>query len=74
MSIKYTNKTGSGDGRVVKLLACGAKGPGFDSRSRRLKFRDWLSPASGSDVAEIKRPNPQYNQPTNQKTETCSHY
>ena len=23
---------GSGGGRVVKLLACGARGPGFDSR------------------------------------------
>ena len=36
---------GSGGGRVVKLLACGARGPGFDSH---LNFRDWLSPASKS--------------------------
>ena len=25
---------------MVKLLACGAKGPGFDSRSRRYDSRD----------------------------------
>ena len=35
-------------GRVVKLLACGARGPGFDSPPRHLNFRDWLSPASKS--------------------------
>ena len=39
---------GSSGGVVVKLLACGAGGPGFDSRSRRNDFRDWLSPASNS--------------------------
>ena len=39
---------GSGGGRVVKLLACGARGPGFDSPPRHLNFRDWLSPASKS--------------------------
>ena len=37
---------GSGSGRVVKLLACGARGPGLHSWSRYLNFRDWLSPAS----------------------------
>ena len=35
-----------GGGWVVKLLACGARGPGFDSLPRHLNFRDWLSPAS----------------------------
>ena len=39
---------GSSVGRVVKLLACGARGPGFDSPPRHLNFRDWLSPASKS--------------------------
>ena len=29
---------------MVKLLACGARGPGFDSRSRRYDFRDLLFP------------------------------
>ena len=29
---------------VVKLLACGARGPGFDSRSRHYDFRDLFSP------------------------------
>ena len=38
----------SGGGRVVKLLANGSRGPGFDSWSRHLNFRDWLSPASKS--------------------------
>ena len=33
---------------VVKLLACGARDTGFDSRSRRYDFRDWLSKASKS--------------------------
>ena len=26
---------------VVECLSCGAKGPGFDSWSRHLNFRDW---------------------------------
>ena len=30
-----------GGGKVVKLLACGARGPEFDSRSRHYDFRDW---------------------------------
>ena len=30
---------GSSGGRVVKLLACGARGPGFHSRSRHLSFQ-----------------------------------
>ena len=39
---------------VVKLLACGERGPGFDSQSRSYAqsrsyvFRNWLSPASKS--------------------------
>ena len=37
---------GSVGGWVVKLLVC--RGPGFDSRSRYLNFRDWLSSASKS--------------------------
>ena len=32
-------------GWVVKLLACGARGPGFNSPPRHLNFRDWLSHA-----------------------------
>ena len=57
----------SSGGRVVKLLACGARGPGFDSRPRHLNFQRfviycfqvaiWLK-YRWSDV------NPQYNQPT----------
>ena len=38
----------SGGGQVVKLLASGARGPGFDSPLRHLTIRDWLSPASKS--------------------------
>ena len=33
---------------VVKLLACRARGEGFDSRPRRYNIRDWWSPASKS--------------------------
>ena len=35
------------DGVVVKLLACRARGAGFNSRPRRYNFRDWWYPASG---------------------------
>ena len=46
------NKSSSGwwssGGVVVKLFACGARGPGFDYRSRRYYSRDWLCPASKS--------------------------
>ena len=42
----------SSGGEVVKFLACGARGPGFDSRSRYYDFRDWLSPAPSHDMAE----------------------
>ena len=44
--ISYFLISRSRGGVVVKLLACGARGPGFDSLSRRYDFRDWLSPAS----------------------------
>ena len=46
--ILVINLCGSGGGRVVKLLPCGARGPGFDSPPRHLNFRDWLSHASKS--------------------------
>ena len=42
------NIDGSSGCVVVKLLACGARGTGFDSRSRRYNFRDWLFHASKS--------------------------
>ena len=42
-------------GVVVKLLACEARGPVFDSRSRRYDFRDWLSPASKSRYGNIAK-------------------
>ena len=47
---------GNNGGVVGKLLAWGARGPGFDSRSRRYDFRNFLSPASktryGSNIAK----------------------
>ena len=44
----YTSFAGSIGGVVVKLLACRARGPGFDSPPPLLNFRDWISPASKS--------------------------
>ena len=44
--LALTKGIGSRDGRVVKLLACGARGSirGLDTGI----FRDWLSPAAES--------------------------
>ena len=71
INMKYTIYTDwSSGGRVVKLLACGARGPGFDSRPRHSNFQRlviscfqvkiWLKDRS-IDI------NPQNNQPTNQQ-------
>ena len=35
----FQSHSRSSGGRVVKLLACGARGPGFDSRPRHLNFQ-----------------------------------
>ena len=59
---------GSSGGRVVKLLACGARGPGFDSRPRHLNFQR-LAISCFQVVIRLKYHwsdvNPQYNQQTN---------
>ena len=74
LSISLTDRPsrGSSGGRVVKLLACGARGQGFDSPPPHLNFRDWLSPASksryGWNTAKatwIFNTNQPTNQPTN---------
>ena len=64
--LKFKVCVRSSGGWVVKLFSCGARGPGFDSRSRQLNFQRlviscfqvtiWLK-YRWSDV------NPQYNQP-----------
>ena len=46
--IHSSMKCKSSGGEVVKLMACGARGPGFDSWSHRCNFRDWSYPASES--------------------------
>ena len=52
---------------AVKLFAYGVGGSGFDSRSRRFDFRDWLSTASGRDMYEISlKRRKSSKQPTNQ--------
>ena len=33
---------GNGGGGVVKLWACGATDPGFESRSRHFNFQRWV--------------------------------
>ena len=55
-------------GRVVKFLACGARGPGFDSRPRHWNFQRLV--ISCFQVAILLKYrwsdiNPHYNQPTN---------
>ena len=53
-------------GVVVTLLACGARGPGFHSRSRHYDFRDLLSPASNSRYGwKIAKSTKILKQPTN---------
>ena len=52
---------------MVKLLACRARGLGFDSPPRYLNFREWLSHTSklryGWNTAKVTLTNPQYDQP-----------
>ena len=43
----------SSGGVVVKLLACGARGLGFNSRSRRNDFRDGYLLIPSRDMAEM---------------------
>ena len=66
---------GSSSGRVVKLLACRARGPGFDSRPRHLNFRDWLSSASksryGWKIAKSTLILKTTNQPTRKQLRYC---
>ena len=38
-----SNVEGSGDGVVVKILACGARGTGSESGSRYYDFKNWVS-------------------------------
>ena len=68
ISVKYCTCTREQLWRLVKPLACRARGPGFDSRPRHLNFQRlvisclqiviWLK-YRWSDL------NPQYNKPTN---------
>ena len=57
---------GSSADVVVKLLACRARGPVFDSRSRHYDFRDWLFRFQVAIWLKYHRSdvNPQNNQPT----------
>ena len=67
---KCTRQNRSSDGRVVKLLACGAKGPGFDSRPRHLNFQRLVISCFQFEIWLKDRlidVNPQNNQPTNQQ-------
>ena len=61
----------SSGGRVVKLLACGARGPGFDPRPRHLNFQRLVISCFQVEIWLKERKidiNPQNNQPTNQPT------
>ena len=65
----FRDKRGSSGGRVVKLLACGARGPVFDSRPRHLNFQRLVISCFQVEIWLKDRQidvNPQNNQPTNQ--------
>ena len=69
-----TQLQGSSGGRVVKLLACGVKGPGFDSRPGHLNFqRLVISCFQSRDKAEIplKRRKSSIQPTTNSDTKHC---
>ena len=65
MYIHIKFNAGSSGGRVVKLLACGARGPGFDSRPRHLNFQRlviscfqveiWLKGSGGFQICYSNR-------------------
>ena len=42
----HCHERGLNAAKYLSRLPSGLKGPGFDSRTRHLNFRDWLSPAS----------------------------
>ena len=60
-------------GVMVKLLACGARGPGLDSRSHRYDFRDWLSYASKSRYGWNAAKATQVIKTTNQQPTNTNH-
>ena len=62
-------------GVVVKLVACGARGPGFDFRPRRYNFRDWylLLPSRNMAERSLKR-RKSSNKPTNHVYTVSSFY
>ena len=63
ISLQYI--VGSSVGEVVKLFGCGARGPGFDSRSRHYDFRDlFLLPSHDMAERSLKR-RKSSKQPTN---------
>ena len=67
--IAYQWNVGSSGGRVVKVLACGARGPGFDSRPRHLNFQRLVISCFQVEIwlkGRLIDVNPQNNQPTNQ--------
>ena len=68
----FTSTVRSSSGVVVKLMACEARGPGFDSRSRHYDFRYWFSPAPSRDMAErsLKRRNSSKQKPTSTVSQT----
>ena len=57
----------SSRGVVVKLLACGARGQGFDSRSYLFDLRDWYLLLPSRNMAEISLKQLKcWKQPSNQ--------
>ena len=70
---RWLHDIGSDGGRVVKLLACGARGPGFKSRPRHLNFRDCYLLLLSRNMAEIPLTRRKSSiQPTNFMTLTMT--
>ena len=67
--LKLASEARRSGGRVVKLLACGARGPGFDSRPHHLNFQRLVISCFQVEIRLKDRVNSQNNQPNQPASE-----